>query len=122
MQVELGTPDSSTPDQGQVQVSVECSSCASPEFKVWGWTLQPAASIVASKGWCSLKLWPGAPGSQLQDPWSQHMVQCSGKLSCTSSCTFSTQLQVGQRGHLLALVDREDVFCCGLESWAAQAL
>lgn len=33
-QVELGSPDSSAPDQGQVQVSVECSSCASPEFKV----------------------------------------------------------------------------------------
>jgi hypothetical protein len=34
VQVELAVPDSSTPDQGQVQVSVECSSCASPEFKV----------------------------------------------------------------------------------------
>lgn len=33
-QVELGVPDSTTPSQGQVFVTVECSSCASPEFKV----------------------------------------------------------------------------------------
>lgn len=33
-QVELGAPESSAPNQGQVHVSVECSSCASPEFKV----------------------------------------------------------------------------------------
>ncbi len=34
LQVELSTPDPATPDKGSVQVTVECSSCASPEFKV----------------------------------------------------------------------------------------
>lgn len=33
-QVSLSPPDAASPDKGQVFVSVECSSCASPEFKV----------------------------------------------------------------------------------------
>lgn len=44
-------PDSSAPDQGQVHVSVECSSCASPEFKGRGgedWGIDLAQALEAS--------------------------------------------------------------------------
>jgi exosome complex RNA-binding protein Rrp42 (RNase PH superfamily) len=49
-QVELGVPDSSSPNKGQVHVSVECSSCASPEFKVGqaGLTQNSAATAAAA--------------------------------------------------------------------------
>lgn len=51
VKVELGVPDSSAPDQGQVHVSVECSSCASPEFKGRGgedWGIDLAQALEAS--------------------------------------------------------------------------
>lgn len=34
VKVEVGTPDASKPDCGRVQVTVECSACASPEYEV----------------------------------------------------------------------------------------
>eukprot|EP00879_Flechtneria_rotunda_P014709 GHRR01015370.1.p1 GENE.GHRR01015370.1~~GHRR01015370.1.p1 ORF type:complete len:284 (+),score=64.02 GHRR01015370.1:281-1132(+) len=51
VKVELGAPDSSTPSQGHLQVSVECSSCASPEFKGRGgedWGIELAQALEAS--------------------------------------------------------------------------
>eukprot|EP00775_Hariotina_reticulata_P007955 gene7955-8153_t len=58
VKVELGTPDSSSPDQGRVAVSVECSSCASPEFKGRGgddWGIELAQALENSLA--------GAPGA-----------------------------------------------------------
>lgn len=34
VKVEVGVPDSSRPDCGRVQVTVECSACASPDYEV----------------------------------------------------------------------------------------
>ena len=34
VKVEVGSPDSSRPDCGRVQVTVECSACASPDYEV----------------------------------------------------------------------------------------
>lgn len=51
VKVELGVPDSASPSQGQVHVSVECSSCASPEFKGRGgedWGIELARALEAS--------------------------------------------------------------------------
>ncbi|KAF8072975.1 EXOSC7 [Scenedesmus sp. PABB004] len=51
VKVELGSPDSARPDHGQVLVSVECSSCASPEFKGRGgegWGIELASALEAS--------------------------------------------------------------------------
>eukprot|EP00878_Enallax_costatus_P003984 GHUV01004207.1.p1 GENE.GHUV01004207.1~~GHUV01004207.1.p1 ORF type:complete len:283 (+),score=74.05 GHUV01004207.1:155-1003(+) len=48
VKVELGVPDSSSPNQGQVNVTVECSSCASPEFKGRGgddWGIELARAL-----------------------------------------------------------------------------
>eukprot|EP00882_Tetradesmus_deserticola_P005713 GHRQ01006015.1.p1 GENE.GHRQ01006015.1~~GHRQ01006015.1.p1 ORF type:complete len:283 (+),score=101.25 GHRQ01006015.1:153-1001(+) len=51
VKVELGVPDSSSPNRGQVHVSVECSSCASPEFKGRGgedWGIELARALESS--------------------------------------------------------------------------
>lgn len=51
LQVELGSPDSAAPNQGQVHVTVECSSCASPEFKGRGgedWGIELAQALEAA--------------------------------------------------------------------------
>lgn len=48
VKVSLTTPEAGSPDEGQVHVSVECSSCASPEFKGRGgedWGIDMAAAL-----------------------------------------------------------------------------
>eukprot|EP00877_Chromochloris_zofingiensis_P009370 jgi/Chrzof1/4687/Cz14g22240.t1 len=49
--VDLGEPDANTPDSGQLQVTVELSSCASPEYKGRGgedWGIELAKALDTS--------------------------------------------------------------------------
>ncbi|KAI8471434.1 MAG: ribosomal protein S5 domain 2-type protein [Monoraphidium minutum] len=51
VKVSLASPEPGAPDKGQVLVSVECSSCASPEFKGRGgedWGIDMAAALQSS--------------------------------------------------------------------------
>lgn len=98
VQVELAVPDSSTPDQGQVQVSVECSSCASPEFKVrqhstFGHTskLSSLSKLLASlpqgppslQGACCLAMSQAAGTLQLQQAG---VIAACWQLQVTAAC------------------------------------
>lgn len=128
MQVELGTPDSSTPDQGQVQVSVECSSCASPEFKVCGWSLQSPAIAASSIRWCKQRVMQSqavAWCTRQPAAGSLDKAACGAvprRLSCTHPAAHSARNRELDSVATLHVVDWEDLPRCDLLESAPQAV